>query len=274
MDLKEIENHWREWSKAGVDLRATTKTNTIKALEVDALARAIARHGTNNNAAARVLEAGCGNGQNCVALAKLFPNLEFDGFDYIEKMVSSARELANQAGVSERTKFSMGNLLEIFSSDIRGPYDVIFTDRAIINLNTEELQFKAIKSLCSLVRPGGVLLILENFVETYARQNDCREILGLDRRVPADFNTFLNGERMEAFIRNLGMELLAIEDFGSLHDLMLYVLLPSINQGKIEYDHPLVSAAAKLSVRLTEESANTFGSFGQNRLFIFRKLVR
>ena len=74
MELDDIELHWREWAKAGVDLSATTKTATIKQLEIAALARAIRRSGIDD-CQRTVLEAGCGNGQNCIALAHALRNL-------------------------------------------------------------------------------------------------------------------------------------------------------------------------------------------------------
>ena len=48
MDLENIKRHWTEWAKAGVDLRATTKTGTVKSLEIAALVRAIRRTGSES----------------------------------------------------------------------------------------------------------------------------------------------------------------------------------------------------------------------------------
>ena len=86
MDLDNIKRHWVEWAKAGVDLRATTKTGTIKSLEIAALVRAIRRSGMDSRQCT-VLEAGCGNGQNCVALAREFATFNFVGFDYVDTMI-------------------------------------------------------------------------------------------------------------------------------------------------------------------------------------------
>ena len=58
-------------------------------------------------------------------------------------------------------------------------------------------------------------------------------------------------------------------DFSSLHDLMLYVLLPCINGGAVEYNHPLINATTELL--LNSKIDCNFGDFGQNRLFLFAK---
>ena len=272
MDLDNIKRHWVEWAKAGVGLRATTKTGTIKSLEIAALVHAIRRSGMQDRRRS-VLEAGCGNGQNCVALAREFVTFNFVGFDYIDAMVQSARLLAESNGVTDRLRFVVGDMLDLAKCDLADSYDVVFTDRAIINLNTEERQLQVIGALAARVASGGLLLLLENFVETYERQNDCRELLGLPRRMPAEFNRFLASERVESFVRGLGFDLVAIDDFGSLHDLLLYVLLPAISEGQINYDHPLVAAATELCLRLGSVEDDLFGRFGQNRLLAFQRPV-
>jgi SAM-dependent methyltransferase len=270
MELDDIKQHWRKWAEAGVDLRATTKTATIKRLEIAALARAIRRAALEDRPCA-ILEGGCGNGQNCVALAKQFPQFTFDGFDYVETMVQSAQHLAEMSGCQDRTRFVVGDLLNILACDLRYRYDVVFTVRAIINLNTEERQLEAITSLASHVSSGGLLLLLENFRETYDRQNQCRELLGLPRRKPAEFNRFLYGTQVEAHMHGIGFKQMVVDDFGSLHDLLLYVLLPAVNAGEIDYDHRLVAAAADLCERLGSVEKDLFGSFGQNRLYVFQR---
>ena len=56
-NLAKIEEHWKQWAVAhGTSLRATTKNKTAKELELDALARAMTRHGVP--ARASVLEVG------------------------------------------------------------------------------------------------------------------------------------------------------------------------------------------------------------------------
>ena len=62
------------------------------------------------------------------------------------------------------------------------------------------------------------------------------------------------------------------ENFTTLHDLALYILVPMINGGKIDYKHPIVEAATKLSIAISENSDETFGNYGQNRLYLFQKL--
>jgi SAM-dependent methyltransferase len=205
-------------------------------------------------------------------LAKAFPNSTFYGVDYIDQMVVSAAALARHEGVADRCKFFVGDAVSISENpDMLDQYDVVFTDRMLINLNSAELQLETVRKLADRVRPGGQLLILENFAETYAAQNKARGHVGLEPRTPEKFNLFMMSEALKSFGQSIGLHLTAVDDFGSLHDIVLYALVPAINGGKVDYDHPLVAAATELSIGVASERRNAFGAFGQNRLFVFSK---
>jgi len=82
MELNEIENHWKNWAREfKSDIRATTKTRTIKELEVNALFKAIASTPLIAQKGCEVLEVGCGNGHNCFMLSDHLPGFSFTGVD-------------------------------------------------------------------------------------------------------------------------------------------------------------------------------------------------
>jgi SAM-dependent methyltransferase len=269
MDREEIRMHWTQWASAyGASLRATTRTWTAKALELDALSRQF-RKLLKDNADARILEVGCGNGVNCVHLAKSFDRAHFVGVDFIQEMVAAAVDNARDGGVSDRTRFFAGDILQLSAiRELDSAYDIVFTDRCLINLNTIELQKEGITSLAGKLRPGGHLVMIENSKSTHAAQNLCREMLGLPRRPVAEFNLFFDEQQIRDHIAAIGLSIIGVEDFSSLHDLALYVLAPATNGGQIDYDHPLVQAATKLSLEMSSKAASAFGAFGQNRMFI------
>jgi SAM-dependent methyltransferase len=272
MDAQQIRQHWANWAaQYGTDLRATTKTWTAKALELDSLARHL-RPFLSGNAEARVLEVGCGNGINCVELAKQFPDARFDGVDFIDDMIARAVENGRISRVQDRVRFFVGDAVDIDRlSGLEPTYHAVFTDRCLINLNSLALQKACITSLAAKILPGGCLLMIENSARTYADQNYYRQVLGMEPRVPAAFNLFFDEQEIRPHLASVGLELTEVEDFSSLHDLMLYVLLPAINGGTIDYDHPLVQAATRLSIGLASDQPRMFGSVGQNRLFVCRQ---
>ncbi|HXP31156.1 MAG TPA: class I SAM-dependent methyltransferase [Stellaceae bacterium] len=271
MESRRIHEHWSNWAATyGTGLRATTKTRTAKALEIDALCRRL-NSLLGDKTEARALEVGCGNGINCVALAKALPNMRFDGVDYVPDMVAAARENGRAGGVEARLRFFVGDALHLDEiAGLGSAYDLVFTDRCLVNLNTVEQQKLGITALAAKLRRGGHLLMIENSLTTYGKQNRLRELLGLPPRQPADFNLFFDETEIRPHIRATGLELIDVEDFLSLHDLMLYVLVPAINGGAVDYEHPLVQAAAKLNQEMSATEPGGFGAFGQNRLFVCR----
>src|SRR5208283_211380 len=56
---------------------------------------------------AKVADVGCGLGASTILMAKAFPKSRFVGFDSHEKSVTTARERAKQAGVSDRVTFEL-----------------------------------------------------------------------------------------------------------------------------------------------------------------------
>lgn len=72
-------------------------------------------------------------------------------------------------------------------------------------------------------------------------------------------------------LKNLGLEDIRVLNYTGLHDMLLYVLLPQLNEGKIDYSDPLVHLSAKLTSSLELDQMNNLGSFGQNRLVLARK---
>jgi len=52
------------------------------------------------------------------------------------------------------------------------------------------------------------------------------------------------------------------------------VLVPMITDGNVDYEHPIVAAVTKLLLSNPEEFGNSFGDFGQNRLYVFKKELR
>ena len=272
MEAAAIQTHWTDWaSRYGTDVRATTRCRSAKRVEIEALRRRVASL-LGDAHDARLLEVGCGNGVNCIALAQGFPGARIDGIDFVPEMVEAARAGSREAGLADRLRFVVGDVTRLDAvQGIETRYDIVFTDRCLINLETAEAQGEAIATLAARLAAGGHLLMIENCLDTFGAQNAARIALGLEPRTPAAFNRFFTDAEMYAHVEAAGLALVEVEDFASLHDLLLYVLLPAANGGAIEYDHPIVSAAAELVTVPRDGPRPDFGAFGQNRLYVCRR---
>jgi SAM-dependent methyltransferase len=56
---------------------------------------------------AKVADVGCGHGASTIIMAEAYPESHFVGFDYHDASIDRARELAEEAGVSDRTEFEV-----------------------------------------------------------------------------------------------------------------------------------------------------------------------
>lgn len=271
MELQHIENHWKNWAKEfKTDLRATTKSGTAKELEINALIQAISQYKTSNKDFS-ILEVGCGNGHNCFALQHAFTNANITGVDFIKEMVVHAQEL--NAHFNTDIPFFQGNILKLTQQiSLKEHYDFVFTVRCVINLNSDDLQHKGIEQLTAKVRTGGYLIMIENQNKTHEKQNNLRKLVSLNSREVAKFNHFMDESSLLSQAKLLGLSYEKSYNFSSLHDTVLYTLVPMINGGEVDYEHPLVQAAANLINAGGEELMDSFGDFGQNKLFIFKKL--
>lgn len=271
MENKSIKNHWESWANQfKEDLRATTKTPTIKKLEISALNEAVLQTGLQSGT---VMEVGCGNGFNCLALAQLFPDLQFTGIDFVEQMIYNAELLLkeNPSKSSGNLKYFTGDVLDLEgNSSLEKEYDVIFTDRCLINLSTDDLQIQGIVQIMKKLKKGGFFIMLENMRHLRQKQNDLRKNVGLTERSIPEYNHFMDENLVLDCLKEHSCELLSINDFGSLHDLVLYVLIPMVNNGEIAYEHPMVEAVTELALQNAHENVIIPG-IGQNRLYVFRK---
>lgn len=271
MELEDIKSHWNALAREhGFDLKSTTKTETIKRLEVNAFVRAINKF-FNASGENLVLEVGCGNGRNVFELANYFPLDKFVGVDYSEDMIVAANQFL-EVLPKQNVRFEVGDVLSLHNKPrYKTRFNLVFTDRLLINLNTWELQMSALRQLKDCLKDRGILMILENFTQSYANQNKLRSAIGLPERTPDPYNRFINEHDFEKYVEDeLGLNMLHVENFGSLHDLLLYVLLPHTNEGIVDYSNPVMETVTKLLEEFPENLNRDFGNFGQNKLYVLQ----
>ena len=99
-------------------------------------------------------------------------------------MVNAAADLLKENGLSHRVNVCKASLLDSFPDalfSLKVPasgFDFIYTERSVINLDSLEQQAQAVKSLWSMLRPGGRLILCEAFIDGLNEINSYRRLLG------------------------------------------------------------------------------------------------
>lgn len=274
MQLQDIKLHWQNWASSfGKDLRATTKGRTAKMIECAAIGRTVSRAREALGRPLGILEVGCGNGFNCSWVATNFPDTTVTGVDYIPEMIEAARKRQADDGIpAQRLSYAVDDALTL--ANVGGTYDIVFTNRCLINLNTLDLQRQALHRLCEKVAPGGYVMLIENSAEARARQDALRQAVGLPTRPIDTFNTFIHDGDIEKVLTERGFAIDECQTISSLHDLVLYVLLPMINGGTVDYEHPIIEAAARLNIEISSTLKDSLEPLGQNRNVVARRPER
>jgi len=127
---------------------------------------------------ATVLDAGCGNGFSISRFIQRFPNSEFWGIDYSAPMIHAAQQLGLR-----KAHFSVVDIrvdpMHWILDGAPHRFDIIVSERCLINLANWEEQELAIRMLGELLMPRGRLILVENTIEGLENLNDLRGQFGL-----------------------------------------------------------------------------------------------
>ena len=123
---------WNE--RATLVERAGSQDIIAKEIEINAIAKHI-HNGMH------VCEFGCGNGLTALSLLERF-DINLDCYDFSPNMITEAKFLAEEKGVSQKINFYIADVRK--ETELKSQYDLIFTERMLINLDNWDLQNKAI----------------------------------------------------------------------------------------------------------------------------------
>ena len=181
-----------------------------------------------------VLEIGCGNGYTLNLLQPQFKSFNFTGLDFSEDLLAIARERN-----LDSVKFVQGDVRKLQFKD--ESFDVVYTERCIINLLSWEEQQLALNEMHRVLRKGGYLFFMESFTEGYDNLNKARNELGLDSIPMPHHNLYFEKEVFEPFVRTKFEILFANElggngtevprNFLSSHYFTARVLHPLLTKG-------------------------------------------
>ena len=245
---EEIKEYWEERARAHANSpRATTDDIYLRRLELASIIETINELGLP--AGGTVLDIGCGDGYTTVGLARALPGLCFLGVDYSPTMIENARRrLSASPDLQARVTFKIGdvgNLKEVCGDE---QYDVVTTDRCLINLTSLESQAQAIAQIAKRTKPGGHYVAVENFIVGQSNLNAIRRAVGLPEIPIRWHNLYFRDADFVASAKPFFHDP-TFKDFSSSYYFATRVIYSAICQmrgDEPDYEHEIHQLAIKL----------------------------
>lgn len=142
-----------------------------------------------------LLDIGCGDGVSTVHYAERVQWCV--GLERSAHLREKAASRLANAGIG-RVEIHDGDVLEL--GDYAAQFDVVVTQRVLINLVSWEQQQRAIQQIRNTLRPGGLYVMIENTYEGHDRLNDVRQRVGLPKISKHWHNLYLHERDMECIM--------------------------------------------------------------------------
>ncbi len=247
----------------------TSRDFHLRELEIAAIKRRIS--------SGSILDCGCGNGYTLLSLAKVLPGVRMKGVDFSENLIAGANTLKAQfaAELKSTPEFEVDDIFRYIAHDAE-TFDVIITERVIVNLPTEALQEEIILGIIRKLKPGGSYLMVEGTLEGFARLNVLRADAGLET-IPDVYpgnesSKKPEEDRIRAIVQQSGVaEIVAVDNF-SFYNLVSKIVHPLL----VAPEQPQFSAKINQFAALAQEGLSRAGialpDIGAGKLFVIRRM--
>jgi SAM-dependent methyltransferase len=263
-----LDHYGKEAREYGTDASSTMRDEITRGSEIAAVLRSLDWLEKQQKNVASILDVGCGNGYLLEVLRKNRPTAELTGLEYTPDMVALAR-----ARNIERCALVQGDVRELpFDA---GTFDVVVTERCIINVMDVEHQARSLREVGRVLKPGGHFACIEAFQDSLDELNEARGELGLPPNVVPHHNVwfgkkwFADTIAADFDVVDLGAEgdpSLPTPDFLSSHYFMSRVVYPAITKREVLYNTHFVKFFAAQFARLPP-----VGSYSPIQFHLLRK---
>ena len=209
----------------------------------------------------RCLEVGCGNGIASVEISKS-KKLDLNCIDFSSEMIDLAKKQPIK-GIRGKIKFEKQDILDF---NTKNYFDIVFTERCIINLLTWNDQKKALKNIAGALKRGGTLILLEAFKDGLEELNKARQEVGLEKIKPAYHNLHLVKELVITYLSKEGLEFVNENNFLSSYYFGSRVIYPSmakLHKKEIKYNSSFVNFFSALP---------PYGNYSHIKILVFKKI--
>jgi ubiquinone/menaquinone biosynthesis C-methylase UbiE len=237
-------------SRAGLGKWAGTNDIIAKQIEMKAIMSYV-KDGMN------ILDIGCGNGITAIEIARKY-HVTVLGIDYADEMITNAQGLLKGQELCGSVKFQVGDVTDL--PEFADKFDMIYTERTIVNLPDWKAQKQAIIDIVGLLKEGGKFVMCENSQDGLDAINVLRLSVGLETIVHPWHNRYL----YDAEIKKIKeVKLLDINYYSSTYYFLSRVVnaWQSAQEGKEpEYEAPINKLALQLPA---------INKMGQGRIWVW-----
>ncbi len=248
-------------SRAGLGESAGTNDLLLKQIEMSALAQLVPD-------GSRVLDIGCGNGITAFLLAER-KSVTVVGIDYAAEMIENAKREAQHRAVESRAQFLIGDIRKLGQIEeiANRIFDVVITERVLINLASWAEQRAAIQDIVGRLAPGGRYLMCESVEDGLVNINRARACIDLPPIEKPWHNRYLR----EAEIADVDFATLRQRlDFSATYYFLSRVVnawVAKNENAEPRYDSVINQLAPRLAGIGNFESTG----FGQTRLWVWER---
>jgi SAM-dependent methyltransferase len=150
--------------------------------------------------------------------------------------------------------------------ELDSDYDIVVSQRFLINLMEWPLQQKVLLDLMSMLKPGGRLLLLEGSQQGVDSLNEFRAALGLEPINVKWHNLFFDDQALIEFMSQHGYKLAAQDGLGT-YFMLTRGVRPALDQ-TLNWDCEFNRLAA---ARRTDELLGLGLKFSRLKLWVFQK---
>lgn len=245
---EKIQNYWEKRAKENCNKNtATTDDIHLRELEIQTLIETI--HQIKSENIHEVLDIGCGDGRSILEIAAKFPDCHFTGIDFSETMVRIAsKNLEPKPELRRRVNFIFGDVTKLHEVISDKKFDIVISDRCLINLESSAIQYKAISDISNHLSPNGYFIAIENFIEGHNAMNDSRRAMGLPEIPIRWHNKYFNEEDALSNLKKYFAHVV-IKDFSSSYYFatrIIYSKMCQMREETPDYDHEIHRLATKL----------------------------
>lgn len=265
-DDEVILDHYRSQATIhGLDPSSTMADTTVREREVGTIVASLREISTADHPLASVLEVGCGNGYLLSRIRTEFRDLTLAGCDYSSEML----ELARNRGLPNCVLQEEDVRALSFAAE---SFDVVISERCIINVLDESGQREAIAELHRVLRPGGFALLIEAFTDGRENLNRAREQLGLEAIPVPHHNRWMEKSWFQDIVSGLFLQAndeensirFAPSNFLSSHYFISRVLYPSVTRRPVIHNTDFVQFFGYLP---------PYGDYSPIQFFVLKKIV-